>query len=242
MKWLIKWIFRLVLLVVILGGLFVLFKDSVWTMLAERRIRARTGMEVQIGKFSSGLFSQTVTIHNLKLYNTPEFGGTLFLEIPELHLELDPLALPQRQLRFKLVRLDLSEIDIVRNELGRTNIFTLLEKEKPHGAAKEKNRFEKLLGDLKFESIDVLNLSLGKIKFIDLKNSVNNREVPIGMQNQVFRNVQSEGDAYAILFMIWLRSGGKLSIAPDNLAKDYFDRKVNRIETTVRQALDKPAK
>ncbi len=31
-----------------------------------------------------------MSIENLKLYNTPEFGGTEFLIIPELHIELIP--------------------------------------------------------------------------------------------------------------------------------------------------------
>lgn len=242
MKWLFKWILRLILLVVVVIVLFVAFKDSVFTALAERRIRSRTGMDVRIEQLSSGIFSPIVTIKHLKLYNTPEFGSTLFLDIPELHVEVDPLSLAQNRLRLKLVRFNLAEIDIVRNQAGQTNIMSFLEKEKKNGPHKGKESLQSLLGDLEFDGIDQLNLSLGKAKFVDLKNPARNGEVKVDMQNQVFKNVQSEGDAYAILFMIWLRSGGKLSIKPDDFAKDYFNRKVNEIETSVRQTVEKPTK
>jgi hypothetical protein len=241
MKWLFKWVLRLALVVAVLAILFVVFKDSVLTTMAENRIRSRTGMNVRIGKLSTALLSPVVTMENLRLYNTPEFGGGLFLNIRELHLEIDPLLLAQDRLRFKLIRFNLAEIDIVRNKAGHTNIMSFVEdQKKPSSGGKGKSDAEKLLGDLKFDGIDVLNLSLGKAKFIDLKNSTNNSEVKVDMQNQIFKNVQGEGDAYAILFMIWLRSGGKLSLKPNDLAQDYFNRKVQQIETTVRQAAEKP--
>jgi uncharacterized protein involved in outer membrane biogenesis len=239
-KWFFKWGIRLGLLAVVLVILFLAFKDSVLRAMAEHRIRSQTGMEVKIGKFSSGLFSPVVTLENLRLYNTAEFGGTLFLDIPEIHVELDAIALAQNRLRMKLVRFNLAEINVVKNEAGQTNITSLVEKTKTP-SAKGKEPRSKLLGDLKFDGIDVLNLSLGKAKFIDLKDAHNNREIQVGLENQVFKDVRSEADVYAMLFMIWLRSGGKFSIGPNDLAKDYLGRKAEKVETVVRQVLEKPA-
>jgi hypothetical protein len=240
-KWLFKWMFRLVLLVVVLFVLFIAFKDSIYATLAENRIRGRTGMDVQIGSFSSSLFSSAVTIKNLKLYNTAEFGGTLFVDVPELHIELDSISLAQRKLRFNLVRFNLAELDIVRNEAGKTNIFAMIEKAESDAKGKKEDRFRKLLGDLQFDGIDVLNLSLGKAKFIDLKDASQNREIHVDMQNQIFKQVNSEADVYGMLFMIWLRSGGKLSLSPNDLAKDYLNRKGEKVEKVVKQVLEKPA-
>jgi uncharacterized protein involved in outer membrane biogenesis len=239
-KWVIKWLLRIAVVGVVLVILLLAFKDSIWTALAEHRIRSQTGMEVRIGRFSSGILSPVVTIENLKLYNTAEFGGTLFLDIPELHMEFDPIALAQRRLRMKLVRFNLGEISIVRNEAGQTNVMAFIEKQKPGGSKKEKDAAQRLLGDLEFDGIDVLNLSMGKARFIDLHDSKANREIAVGMENQIFKDVNSEGDAYAILFMIWLRSGGKFSVTPNNLARDYFERKVGEIEKTVRQRAESP--
>jgi uncharacterized protein involved in outer membrane biogenesis len=235
MKRLIKWLLRLVLVVVVLVVLVLVFKDSVFRVVAENRIRAQTGMDVKIGKFSSGIFSPVVTIENLKLYNTAEFGGTLFLDIPELHIELDSIALAQRKLRITLVRLNLAELDVVKNEAGQTNIFRI--KNKVQGGGSKKNGLQEALGNFQFDGIDVLNLSLGKAKFIDLKDAKNNREIRVDLQNQIFKNVKSDADVYGILFLVWLRSGGNFSITPVDLGKDFIGKKLDKIESTVRQVV-----
>src|SRR5436190_15643506 len=98
MKWLLKWMLRLGLLVAVVIVLLFIFKDSILRTAAEQRIRAQTGMEAKIGKFSGSFFSPVVTIENFKLFNTPEFGGGPFVNIPELHLECDPVALAQGKL------------------------------------------------------------------------------------------------------------------------------------------------
>ena len=111
-----KWLVRLVLLVVALVVLLLIFKDSILRTVVENRIRRRTGLEVKIGKISSGLFSQVYTLENVMVYNPAEFGGTPFLNVAELHLEIDPADLTRRDVRVTLARLNLTELDVVRNE------------------------------------------------------------------------------------------------------------------------------
>jgi hypothetical protein len=36
----------------------------------------------------------------------------------------------------------------------------------------------------------------------------------LGVKNQVFRNVNSEGDVFGVLLLIWLRSGDRVSTVP----------------------------
>jgi hypothetical protein len=235
MKWFFKWALRLVFLAVVAVILLLVFKDTILGMVAEHRIRAETGMDVKIGRFSSGLFSPVVTIENLKLYNTPEFGGTEFLIIPELHVEFDAEALAAKKLKVKLVRFNLAELDIVKNKAGETNIVTMLAKMPkgklaPHGLHVGGKKFD-------FESIEVLNLSLGRMRFIDLKDRNNDRDVAINADNQVFNNVKTEADVYSILFLIWLRSGGASLIKPGDIATDMLHRKSKRSAAP----LEKPA-
>src|SRR5450759_3842994 len=128
MKWLFKWIFRLVLLLVVLIVALLLSKDPIMKAVLEQRIRARTGMDVKIGKISVGVLSPVVTIENFKLYNRPEFGGTPFLDISELHVEYDRAALAARKLHIILLRFSLVELNIVRNEAGQTNLVSLMGK------------------------------------------------------------------------------------------------------------------
>jgi len=200
MKWLFKWISRLVFLVIALVVALVLSKDVILKSLVERQIRAQTGMDVKIGKFSAGVLSPVVDIENFKLFNPPEFGGTPFLDIPELHVEYDRFALAGRKLHLTLLRLNLAELNVVRNDAGHTNLTNLRWKASLRGAGRRDG--------IPFPAIDVLNLSVGKARFIDLKNSKHNREYRPNLQNQIFKNVKSEDDVKGILFMIWLRSGG----------------------------------
>ncbi len=208
MKWLFKWLFRLFLLAVVLIVILLLSFNSMVRVYMEHRIRAQTGMDAEIGKFSVGLVEPTVTIQNLKLYNPPEFGGAPFLDIREIHIEYDRAALARHELHLTLVRINLGELDIVKNEAGRTNIFSLginLPAKKSGGGSglaglKQQTGFE-------FKSIDVLNVSVGTVKFIDLKDQHNNRTQKIGLDNCVLKNVKSQADLAGLAVLIALRGG-----------------------------------
>jgi len=214
-KWLFKWLLRLVLVLVALLMLLLVCKDSLLRLVAQQRIRSQTGMDVEIGKFSSGIFSPVVTIENLKLYNTAEFGGTLFLAVPEIHFELDPGDLVHHRIHVTLMRFNLAELDVVRNEMGQTNFVGILNQARTKTTGRSDLR--KVLQGFQFTGIDVLNLTFGKAKFTDLKDARNNREISVNLQDQIFKNVKSKQDLSGILFMIWLRSGGNFSFAPTKL-------------------------
>ena len=214
MKCLFKWLFRLSFLLVLLVVALVWSKDAILKAAAERQIRARTGMDVKIGRFSVGVFSPVVTIEDFRLYNTAEFGGTPFVDIPELHVEYDRIALAQRKLHIKLLRFDLAELNIVRNELGHTNIVSLIQNTGPQ-PPQNRNRAPQV----EFTGIDVLNLSLGKLRLLDLKDRQKSGELYIGLRDQVFRNVKSESDLLGVLFLMWLRSGDRLVAQPT--ARDW---------------------
>jgi len=207
MKWLFKWCFRLVLLLVVAVIAVVLSKDAIMKALVEQRIRARTGMDVKIGRFSVGILSPVVTIEQLKLYNRPEFGGAPFLDMPELHVEYDRAALRQRKLHITLMRFSLAELTVVKNEAGQTNLVSLMAR--PDAAAARQR-----ITDLEFAGIDVLNLSLGKVRLLDLKDPRQNGTLDLGVKNQVFRNVNSEGDVFGVLLLLWVRSGDGVGNAP----------------------------
>jgi hypothetical protein len=213
MRCLFRWFLRLVVVLFGLAVLLYLAKDSILRRVAEHRLRARTGLDVQIGRLSSGILSPVVTISDFKVFNSAAYGGTPFLNIPELHLELDAEALSRHQIHVKLMRFNLAELDVVRNEAGQTNIYSILDKVKAE-ASKEGSNLPNLLKDFEFTGIDVLNLTLGKACFVDLKDPKHNREIRVDLRNQVFRDVKSDADLYGILFMVWLRSGGNFALAP----------------------------
>jgi uncharacterized protein involved in outer membrane biogenesis len=211
MRFLFRWAFRLFLIVVVLVVGLVLVKDKIFKSLTERRIRSQTGLEVRLGNMEVGLLSPTVTIENLKLYNTAEFGGSPLLDIPELHLECDTAALPARKLRFKLVRLNLSEFNVVESRDGRTNVAGLTSRIEKLSSTNEQH---KVTPRIVFSGIDVLNLTLGKVRYTSLKNPTRNAEVTLGLQNEIVTNIQSFAELSELTLNILLNKGITFVSAP----------------------------
>jgi hypothetical protein len=200
-----KWLFRLFLLAVVLIVVFFLSLDTILRLVIEHNIRAQTGMDAEIGKFTLGLTEPTITIKDFKLFNPPSYGGTLFLDIPEIHAEYDRAALAKSELHVTLLRFNLGELDIVKNQAGQTNIFSIAalpKLKKQHGA----KSFTAQTG-LEFTGIDVLNVSIGKAQFIDLKDQHNNRSQQIGIENCVMKNVKTPDDLGGLVLLVALRGG-----------------------------------
>ncbi|HUC83837.1 MAG TPA: hypothetical protein VL970_01485 [Candidatus Acidoferrales bacterium] len=209
LKWFFKWLIRLTLLVVVLVVILLLSRNAILRVYMEHEIHARTGMDAEIGRFSLGLAEPEITIQDLRLYNPPDFAGTPFLKIRELHVEYDPVALAQHELRIKLLRLNLGELDIVKNQNGQTNIFSLglAVPSKKSGGSNSNQVFTKQTG-LEFKGIDVLNVSIGQVKFIDLENQQRNRTQNIGIEDLVIKNVKSQADLAGLAVLVALRGGG----------------------------------
>jgi hypothetical protein len=247
-----KWLFRLafiaVALVVIAAVVLLLTYNSILRNVVEHNIREQTGMDAEIGRFHLSLTEPTLEIQNLEIYNPTNFGGTPFLKIPEIHIEYDRDALlKKREIHITLLRLNLGELDIVKNQAGQTNIFALaglpeqtpiapiasnsktpsptgnrnaappskpeLAKNQarravPPTAAPTLQSLEQQTGFNFEHRIDVLNVSIGKLKFIDLKNPAADREQNIGLENIVIPNVKSADDFAGLAMRIYLRSDG----------------------------------
>jgi uncharacterized protein involved in outer membrane biogenesis len=212
MKTILKWLAGITLVLIALAVVFLLSLDTILRVTAENRIRAQTGMDAEIGKFHVGLLEPVMTIKDLKIHNPPAFGGTPFLTIPEIHIEYDREALLKNQLHFTLVRFNLAELVIVKNEAGQTNLFALgvgvplASKPAPDGGKADLKIFKQRTG-MDFAGIDALNVSIGTARFIDLKNPANNREQKFGIDNLVFKNIKSPADLTGLTLMVALRGG-----------------------------------
>jgi len=188
LKFIFRWLFRLFLVAVVLAIAAALLKDAIVKEIMQSRIRSVSGMEARIGKVDLGILTPTLTIEDLKLYNTPEFGGSLFLDMPELHIEYDPVALRAGQLRLTLLRLNLAETDVVQDKQGRLN-YLEFEKRGATAAATAGHSG----GAVKFAGIDTLNLSIGRLRYTDL-GAHSERVINFGVKDQIFHNVKSDAD------------------------------------------------
>ena len=208
-----KWFLGLFLLAVVLFVIFLLSLDTLLRTLVVQNIRDQTGMTAEIGKFHLGLLEPVVTIKDLKLHNPADFGGTPFLVIPEIHVEYDRAALATNQIHITLLRFNLGELAIVRNEAGQTNLFELGVKLPSKKALDQETLSQsKSLDELKqrtgmnFQGVDVLNVSVGTAKYIDLADQKNNREQNIGIENQIVKNVKTPADLAGLVLLVGLRS------------------------------------
>jgi hypothetical protein len=223
MKFIFKWVLRLFILAVVLVVIFILSLDSILRMVAEHNIRAQTGMEAEIGKFHVGLIDPVIQVENLRIYNPKSFGGTPFIDIPEIHVEYDKPALKSGELHLTILRFNLGELDIVKNEQGETNIFSMgvtvpsKENLKKNKAMEE---FKKRTG-LIFGGIDVLTVSVGTFKYIDLKDPRNNRTQVVGLENVPLRNVKVEADLAGLVLDVMLHSDNFFDVLmPANSSMD----------------------
>lgn len=223
MKRIFKWLLGLFLLAVLLVVIFILSLDSILRVVAEHNIRSQTGMEAEIGRFHVGLIDPVIQIENLRIYNPKGFGGTPFIDIPEIHVEYDKPALTSGEIHVTVLRFNLGELDIVKNEQGETNIFSM-GVEVPSKEDLKKNKgmeeFKKKTG-LNFAGIDVLTVSVGTFKYIDLKDPKNNRTQVVGLENVPLRNVKVEADLVGLILDIMLHSDNFFDVLmPGNSSTD----------------------
>ncbi|HEX4120813.1 MAG TPA: AsmA family protein [Verrucomicrobiae bacterium] len=208
MKRPLRWALRIaaVLVVMVLAAVIagIVMLDTIVRQAVTRRLHAVTGMEVKIKAMHIGLVQPTITIEDLKLYNTAEFGGALCLDMPEVHLEYDPAAIRAGVLHLPLVRLNLAAIEMVRNKQGTWNFDAVAKQEKKELAgAANTNSVERF----KFSGIDKLDVSFGKLTVSDLRSG-HDQEVNLNITNQVFRNVKSEADLTGMAVLLSLQGSG----------------------------------
>jgi hypothetical protein len=202
MRFLVRWAFRLFILLLVLAVALVLLKDILAKAFLEHQIRAQSGMEAKVGTVDLGLFSPTITVEDLKLFNRAEFGGSPLLDIPDLHVEYDLAVLARRRLRLRLVRLSLAEMNIVEAKDGRTNVVLGVDL----GANGPGSQGRQVLG-LGFAGIDTLNLTVGKIRYTSLRRPENTAEVKVGLRNEIYTNVRSLADLGDLLLRSSFRNG-----------------------------------
>jgi uncharacterized protein involved in outer membrane biogenesis len=189
----VKWLFILLAVIAALVVALLFSKDAVARAAVEQQLQAATAADVKLGKLSLRLFSPVATMENLTLANPADFGGVSFLNIREMRVEYDREALLHREVKITLLKLNIAELTVVRNDRGETNLVVFAAAPKP---AKNSDNFD-------FKGIAVANFSVSKVNFVDLKNQRNNRQFNWNVQNHVFRNLNSAGEFNQALLQLW---------------------------------------
>jgi len=196
MKFLFRWLFRLVVLTLLLVMALVLLKDAILKELQKLELRQQTGLQTKIGELEVRLFSPTVSVERLRLFNPPEFGGSPFLDIPELYLEYDRLALAAHQLHLRLLRVQVAELTLVQSLDGRKNTDWL---------ASLPDRFAR--NGLEFAGIDTLNLTLTRIKRYSMHNPRLTETVEVGLRQEILTRLDTGKAAGTALGLLAAQRG-----------------------------------
>jgi hypothetical protein len=144
-------------------------------------------------------------VENLRLYNLAQFGGSPFLDVPDLYLQWDPRALALRNLRLKLVRIALNEVNIVEGRNGQTNLVQILDG--LGGSNAPGSPGSSSVFGLRFAGIDTLNLSLGRVKYTSLKRPSRTTELKLDLKNEILMNVRSMADLTNLVMATLFRNG-----------------------------------
>lgn len=204
MRFITRWAFRSLILLIVLVVCLVLLKDTLAKSFVEHRIRIETGMDVRIGKLEVGLFTPMINVQDLKLYNLPEYGGLPFLDMPDLHLEYDLRALFMRRVHFRLVRLYLAELNVVEGRNGHTNVNLSLDALTETAPRSASVNFG---SGFEFAGIDTLNFTLGKVRYTSLRQAGKETEVKLGLRNRVVTNIKTLHELTNVLIKTLFQNG-----------------------------------
>ena len=202
-KFVFRWAFRFLLLAIVLVIGLLLLKDTLARSFAEQQIRRSTGFDAKIGRLQLGLFEPRLHIDDLTLYNPSDFGGSPFLDAPDIQAEYVPSELALGRVHLKFLRLNLRELNLVESN-GRTNLLELLHAITPEPAA---TRSSPRFGRYSFTGIDLLNLSIGRIRYTDLRRPKRSQDIQLALENHIVRNVRSEEDFANIILKLLFRAG-----------------------------------
>jgi uncharacterized protein involved in outer membrane biogenesis len=186
MKKLFKWAFRLVILIFALVAIVVLFRNPILRTLAEHQIRKETGMETVLGRVRIDLRSPLVRFDNVRLISPPEFGGRLFLDLPEVRVEYDSVAVLFRRLRLRRLVFRLDEIRLVRTAQGRTNLQLLREQLARAQLGARLARYS-----WQYDGTENVIFAVGRLKYIDAREPAKSEEVHVGVHNVTIRPLRS---------------------------------------------------
>ena len=187
-----------VLLTLLLVGL--LSFDWIVKRTIQSRVNASGVAEVEIGSLNIGLFRPHLEVRDLKVFGQSQFGGVQLLDLPELRVEYDREALKSQELKFRLVRIRINELTLMDGFAGgQTNMFQRMQGYSELVVAYT-NRIGELtnrtdldraqrVGNMTFRGIERLELTLGRVRFVDVKDPLSEKVAALNINRRVMTNI-----------------------------------------------------
>lgn len=191
----------MLLAIVLVVGLLLL-KDTIVRSFAEQQIRRSTGCDARVGKVQVSLLEPRINIEGLVIYNPSEFGGSPLIDAPDIFVEYLPRELAARKVHLKFVRLNVREMNIVQSN-GRTNLFERLS----DGSSPNNGGAQCPGGGYSFNGIDLLNLSVARVRYMDLQHPKRDQDINLNLENRLERNVRSINEILNLVLKEVFRAG-----------------------------------
>ena len=202
-----KWL--RIALKILLGGLAVLITLLVVGLLSfdwivkrtiQSRVNASGVAEVEIGSLNIGLLRPHLEVRNLKVFGQSQFGGVQILDLPELRVEYDRDAFKAQELKLRLLRIRLNELILVDGFAGGdTNMFQRLQGYSElivaytNRLSEVTNRLDlasaQRIGNATFTGLDRLELTVGRVRFLDMKDPLSEKVATLNINRRVMTNI-----------------------------------------------------
>ena len=202
-----KWL--RIALKILLGGLAVLITLLVVGLLSfdwivkrtiQSRVNASGVAEVEIGSLNIGLLRPHLEVRNLKVFGQSQFGGVQILDLPELRVEYDRDAFKAQELKLRLLRIRLNELTLVDGFAGgETNMFQRLQGYSElivaytNRLSEVTNRLDlasaQRIGNATFTGLDRLELTVGRVRFLDMKDPLSEKVATLNINRRVMTNI-----------------------------------------------------
>ncbi|MCI0746744.1 MAG: AsmA family protein [Verrucomicrobia subdivision 3 bacterium] len=215
LKKVLSWLVVLGLALIVACVVLLAFRDPLLRRYVANEIRNETGVEANFGSFKVGLKDGSLHITDFKLQNPPGFGDAPLLRMPELYVRVDREAVAEGKLRFHEARVNIGELQIIRNAAGETNIMLLQE----HAKSRPKKKRRRFDDEVSFGGIGELRVTLGKVRYIDMQNLGENRDFLIDIKDEAVTTIKTEKDLET-----WAK-GLFVRIAVQQLLKETQQRK-----------------
>jgi hypothetical protein len=187
-----RWAVGVLAGVVVLLLALILLRDVVLKAVVERSLEEETGLRAVIGELTTTLGSGALRVRNLKLYNPPEFGGQLMVDVPELVVALDAAKAANGKLHFRELKLNFSELNVVRNAAGRLNLDGVEKRIRERLHKRRKKRGEKF--EFEFAGIERMELTMGRVSYTDLKHPYRALALNLAVKDELVTNLKTEED------------------------------------------------
>ena len=195
MRFLFRWTFRLLILILVLAiGLF-LTKDALtkWWIVSEFR---EQGMDVQIGQLEIGFpLNSSIAANKITVFNLPEYGGSAMLKIDDLYIDCDFSELMnfRRKLKphFRQIRIRIKEFNLVETNQGSRNLISL-----PDAIAKTTAQLALDDSPLYF-TVGNLNFSWSNLSFTSISpngSTTGSNKMTVNIENHISQDLKTLKD------------------------------------------------